>query len=260
MSGKAQVKNKQPAKMQITAEQIMREALERQESEYIPPKQQIRDLAELEYYQSTKRKQYEDAIRKNNQHVGNWIKYAKFEEEQQQYKHARSVYERALKIDHKNPLLWLKYADMEMRTKNINRARNIWERATQLLPRVDQFWLKYILMEDMLGNFVGARYVHCNNSLFLFFLIFCINCYLFLICRQICERWMAWEPSKRAWGTYINMELRHQEYEQVRKIYERYVQVHPEPKTWIKYAKVCYLISLSKKLEYLLKFFISFIF
>eukprot|EP00339_Tiarina_fusa_P003254 CAMPEP_0117079990 /NCGR_PEP_ID=MMETSP0472-20121206/56449_1 /TAXON_ID=693140 ORGANISM="Tiarina fusus, Strain LIS" /NCGR_SAMPLE_ID=MMETSP0472 /ASSEMBLY_ACC=CAM_ASM_000603 /LENGTH=116 /DNA_ID=CAMNT_0004807469 /DNA_START=24 /DNA_END=371 /DNA_ORIENTATION=+ len=110
---KSQVKNKQAAKMQITAEQIMREAVERQESEYIPPKQKIQDMEELEHYQDVKRKSYEDSIRKNQQHVGNWIKYAKFEEEQQQFKHARSVYERALKVDHKNPLLWLKYADME---------------------------------------------------------------------------------------------------------------------------------------------------
>ena len=48
---------------------------------------------------------------------------------------------------------------------------------------------------------------------------------------------MTWEPAKRAWGTFINMELRHGETEQVRKIYERYVQVHPEPRTWIKWAK-----------------------
>ena len=158
-SKKTQVKNKQAAEMQITAEQIMREAMERQESEYKPPTQKIQDLDELHHYQVTKRKEYEDSIRKNQQHVGNWIKYAKFEEEQQQFKHARSVYERALNVDHRNPLVWLKYADMEMRHKNINRARNVWERATQLLPRVDQFWLKYVLMEDMLGNFAGARYV-----------------------------------------------------------------------------------------------------
>ena len=76
---------------------------------------------------------------------------------------------------------------------------------------------------------------------FCFFLGFGWNDGMFILFgyRQICERWMAWEPSKRAWGTYINMELRHNETEQVRKIYERYVKVHPEPKTWIKFAKVC---------------------
>ena len=56
---------------------------------------------------------------------------------------------------------------------------------------------------------------------------------------------MTWEPSKRAWGTYINMELRHNEVDQVRSIYERYVIVHPDTVTWIKFAKVCVILCNS---------------
>lgn len=45
----------------------------------------------------------------------NWIKYAQWEESQQEIPRARSVYERALDVDHRTITVWLKYAEMEMR-------------------------------------------------------------------------------------------------------------------------------------------------
>ena len=45
----------------------------------------------------------------------NWIKYAQWEESQQEVQRARSVYERALDVDHRTITVWLKYAEMEMR-------------------------------------------------------------------------------------------------------------------------------------------------
>ena len=53
----------------------------------------------------------------------NWLKYAKWEENQQKIDRARSVYERALDVEHRNITLWLKYAEMEMRNKQVNHAR-----------------------------------------------------------------------------------------------------------------------------------------
>ena len=52
MGGKEplQVKNKAPAAVQITAEQLLREAHERQEPTYKPPKQKITDGEELQEY------------------------------------------------------------------------------------------------------------------------------------------------------------------------------------------------------------------
>ena len=60
----AAVKNKMPAEQQITAEQLMREAKER-ELEVLPPppKQKIQDHEELQSYQLRKRKEFEDNIR-----------------------------------------------------------------------------------------------------------------------------------------------------------------------------------------------------
>ena len=60
------VKNKAPAPMQITAEQLLREAKERDlEKVPPPPTQKIQDKDELRDYQLRKRKAFEDEIRKN---------------------------------------------------------------------------------------------------------------------------------------------------------------------------------------------------
>lgn len=205
------VKNKTPAPIQITAEQILREARERQEAEIRPPKQKITDSTELADYRLRKRKEFEDLIRRVRWNTGVWIKYAKWEESQKDFNRARSVWERALEVDYRNHTLWLKYAEVEMKNKFINHARNVWDRAVTLLPRVDQLWYKYIHMEEMLGNVAGAR--------------------------QIFERWMHWMPDQQGWLSYIKFELRYNEVERARQIYERFVQCHPKVSTWIKYAK-----------------------
>lgn len=208
----AKVKNKMPAPVQITAEQLLREAKER-ELELVPPppKQKISDPDELKDYQRRKRKAFEDNIRKNRNMMTNWIKYAQWEESQKEIQRARSVFERGLDVDHRNITVWLKYAEMEMRARQLNHARNIWDRAITILPRANQFWYKYTYMEEMLGHIAGAR--------------------------QVFERWMEWEPEEQAWHSYINFELRYKELDRARMIYERFVLIHPEVKNWIKYAR-----------------------
>ncbi|XVF13013.1 hypothetical protein REPUB_Repub08aG0170600 [Reevesia pubescens] len=205
------VKNKTPAPIQITAEQILREARERQEAEIRPPKQKITDHTELADYRLRKRKEFEDLIRRVRWNTSVWIKYAQWEESQKDFNRARSVWERALEVDYRNHTLWLKYAEVEMKNKFINHARNVWDRAVTLLPRVDQLWYKYIHMEEMLGNVAGAR--------------------------QIFERWMSWMPDQQGWLSYIKFELRYNEVERTRAIYERFVQCHPKVGAWIKFAK-----------------------
>jgi len=208
----AKVKNKGPAELQITAEQLLREAKER-ELEIVPPppKQKIQDEDELADYQMRKRKGFEDQIRKNRSVMTNWFKYAAWEESQKQLDRSRSVYERALDVDHRNIGLWLKYTELEMRNKQVNHARNLWDRAVTILPRANQFWYKYTYMEEMLNNIPG--------------------------CRAVFERWMEWEPEEQPWLTYIKFELRYKELDRARLIYERFVMVHPEVRNWIRFAK-----------------------
>ena len=205
------VKNKQAAAKQITAEQLVREAVDLQEEEFRAPKQLIASEEELAEFRLRKRKEFEDYVRLSRWKISEWVKYANFEERQKDYERARSVWERTLEVDHRNVSIWLKYAEMEMRAKFINHARNVWDRAVSLLPRVDQLWYKYIHMEEMLGNVAGAR--------------------------QIYERWMKWEPDHQGWRSYIKMELRYGEEERARGIYERYIMCHPSVDAWVHYAR-----------------------
>eukprot|EP00301_Raphidiophrys_heterophryoidea_P009219 c13576_g1_i1.p1 GENE.c13576_g1_i1~~c13576_g1_i1.p1 ORF type:complete len:691 (-),score=182.39 c13576_g1_i1:127-2151(-) len=205
------VKNKAPAPIQITADQILREAQDRQEVDPKPPTQRITDEEELGMYRMRKRKEFEDNIRRSRTTLTYYIKYAKWEEGQGDLRRARSIFERALEVDYRNSSLWLKYAEMEMRHRNINHARNIWDRAVTLLPRVDQLWYKYSYMEEMLANVAGAR--------------------------QIFERWMEWEPDDNAWTSYVRMEMRYNEIDRARAVFERYVVCHNTSTAWQKYAK-----------------------
>jgi crooked neck len=207
----SKVKNKNPAPIQITAEQILLEAKERQEQVPKVPKQKITDKEELDDYRLKKRKTFEDVIRRNKGAINKWLQYASWEESQNEMERARSVYERALDIEHRNTSLWIKYAEMEIRHKNINHARNIFDRAVTILPRIDQFWYRYTYMEEMLGNVAGAR--------------------------QVFERWMDWEPTEEAWLAYIKFEKRYHETDRVRNIFERFISLNQHPKNWIKYSK-----------------------
>ncbi|OUS42195.1 hypothetical protein BE221DRAFT_188001 [Ostreococcus tauri] len=205
------VKNKAPAPVQITAEQIVREANERSEDVYAAPKRKIADQEELNEYRYEQRKYYEDRCRSAYHETRSWTKYARWEEGQGDIPRARSVWERALEHHGREVAIWLNYAEMEMRNKAVNHARNVLERACATLPRVDALWYKYVNMEEALGQVAAAR--------------------------QVFEKWMKWEPEHTAWHAYVKMEVRFGETERVRDIFQRYVQVHPDVKAWTRWAK-----------------------
>eukprot|EP01132_Coremiostelium_polycephalum_P004537 gene4537-5653_t len=209
---KSRVKNRSPAPIQITAEQILRVALENQQAVlHTVPKQTVTDKEELEEYRLRKRQRYEQLASSNRKVSAVFLKYAAWEESQKDLVRARSVLERAIDGNYRDPIVWIKYAEMEMRHKNINLARNVWDRAVSLLPRNSQLWLKFAFMEDMIGNAPAAR--------------------------AIFERWMKWKPEEQAWNAFVKFETRLNLLDNARNVYERYILVHPYPKTWIKYAK-----------------------
>eukprot|EP00892_Ulva_mutabilis_P002068 jgi/Ulvmu1/11862/UM081_0020.1 len=217
MSGRGapvgEIKNKQPADQQITAEQVLREAKELQlEDQYTKPKQVISDQHELDEYRLRERKKFEDEVRRVGRIAfGIWVKYATFEEKQKDLRRARNVWERALHTAQHHLTFWLKYAEMEMRNGMVNHARNVWSRATQVLPRVDQLWYKWIHMEEMVGQIENAR--------------------------QIFEKWMKWEPDHHGWMAYIKFEVRGSEIARAREVFERYVACLPGTKAWVRFAK-----------------------
>ncbi|KAJ5329364.1 hypothetical protein N7541_000474 [Penicillium brevicompactum] len=209
--GPPRVKNKAAAPVQISAEQLLREAVDRQELGLEAPTQRFADLEELHEYQGRKRKDFEDYVRRNRINMNNWMRYAAWELEQKEFRRARSVFERALDVDSTSVVLWIRYIEAEMKTRNINHARNLLDRAVTILPRVDKLWYKYVYMEETLGNVPGTR--------------------------QVFERWMSWEPEEGAWSAYIKLEKRYSEFERARAIFERFTVVHPEPRNWIKWAR-----------------------
>ena len=105
------VKNKMPAEVQITAEQLLQEAASTKVSFLDPqissqilslslspsqvervapgPRVKITDKSELADMQRVKRKEFEDSIRKNRSKMTNWTKYAAWEENQREYDRAR---------------------------------------------------------------------------------------------------------------------------------------------------------------------------
>lgn len=209
--GPPRVKNKAAAPTQISAEQLLREAVDRQEPGLQAPTQRFADLEELHEFQGRKRKEFEDYVRRNRINMNNWMRYAAWELEQKEFRRARSIFERALDVDSTSVVLWIRYTEAEMRTRNINHARNLFDRAVTILPRVDKLWYKYVYMEETLGNIAGTR--------------------------QVFERWMSWEPDEAAWSAYIKLEKRYGEFERARAIFERFTVVHPEPRNWIKWAR-----------------------
>lgn len=205
------MKNKSSAPVQISAEQLLREAVDRQEPGLQAPTQRFADLEELHEFQGRKRKEFEDYVRRNRVNMNNWMRYAQWELEQKEFRRARSIFERALDVDSTAVVLWIRYIEAEMKTRNINHARNLLDRAVTILPRVDKLWYKYVYMEETLGNIPGTR--------------------------QVFERWMSWEPDEAAWSAYIKLEKRYAEYSRARAIFERLTVVHPESRNWIKWAR-----------------------
>ncbi|KAF7967533.1 hypothetical protein HWV62_31497 [Athelia sp. TMB] len=205
------IKNRAAAAVQITAEQLLREAQERQETAFRAPKQRVEDFEELSEYRGRKRKEFEERIRRTRGSIKEWTQYANWEAGQSEFDRSRSVFERALDVDARSIQLWLSYTEMELKSRNVQHARNLFDRAVTLLPRVDQLWYKYVYLEELLKNVPGAR--------------------------QVFERWMKWEPDDKAWQAYIKLEERYQELDRASAIYERWIAVRPEPRVWVKWAK-----------------------
>ncbi|KAE9980319.1 hypothetical protein BLS_008084 [Venturia inaequalis] len=209
--GPPRVKNKAPAKEQISAEQLLREAVDRTETSVEVPTTRFADLEELHEFQGRKRKDFEDYVRRNRVNINNFLRYAQWEIEQNQFARARSVFERCLEFHSANPVVWIRYVDAELKTRNINHARNLLDRVVGILPRVDKLWFKYVMVEEMLGNIPGTR--------------------------EVFNRWLQWEPDVAAWSAAIKFEIRYEELDNARALYERFTLVHPEPANWLKWTR-----------------------
>lgn len=209
--GLVSVKNKAPAPIQISAEQLLREAHERKDILYRPPKK-IVPGTEGDEQKLLKRKHFEDLVRRFHKQPANYFRYAKWEETIGEVSRARSIFERAVTgCDSREPSLWLRYVSFELRCKNINSARNILLRAISVLPKVDALWFKLLHLEVALGNLDGAR-----------------SCFL---------QWLRWEPGEHAYFAYIKFESKNQNKEAVRWAFTQLLQLYCTADNWCKFAE-----------------------
>ncbi|XP_050371698.1 LOW QUALITY PROTEIN: uncharacterized protein LOC126789549 [Argentina anserina] len=193
------VKNKTPAPVQITAEQILREAREQHEPDFRPPSQGIENAAELADLRFRRREEFEDRVRGARQNLN----------------------------------LWIKYAEMEINNKQINHARNVLDRAVQYLPRVNQLWRKYIHMEEMIGNLAGARQVFemwmtwmPEQEAWLLFVKFEVRYKEVELARKIFERFVQCHPRAESWIRYAKFEVKNGgDVVRARNVLERAVQM-----------------------------------
>ena len=97
------IKNKTPAPVQVTAEQILRDAQIHQIVDIKAPQQRIMDEEELDDYKYKKRREFEETLRRQKHHMNTWIKYALVGGKPcRSFRRARSVFERAIDIDYKH--------------------------------------------------------------------------------------------------------------------------------------------------------------
>lgn len=206
-----QVKNRAPAPIQISAEQILREAADRQDEHILEPIVKVHDAEEYQSHLADRRKHYEDNIRYRREHIGNWVKYARFEEDNKELERARSIFERALEVEHRSGELWLRYVEFELRNEFIAHARNVLDRGVQILPRVDFLWYKYVYVEEMVGDIPKARAVF--------------------------ERWMKWKPSDNAWLAFARLETKYGSQDRAEEVMKAYVNCYPGITSFCRFAK-----------------------
>ena len=204
-------KNKAASNLQITAEQLLLEARDRTEQEPHKTRSKLHDKEELMEYRSNRRRDYENMCQRNKMLVGNWTKYAKWEEKQGEYTRARSIFGRALDIHPSNQSLYQRYAEMEMQAENINQARNVWHRAVTQLPRVDALWLKWVHLEETIGDVA--------------------------MCRQVFRNWMEWKPKQNMWHLFAKFEIRFKEIQNARDVIAQMVTLFNDVDAWCYYAR-----------------------
>src|SRR5258708_15688017 len=94
-SGPPRVKNKAAAPIQISAEQLLREAVDRQEPGTQAPTTRFGDLEELHEHQGRRRREFENRVRRNRLNLTSWVGYAGWELAPEEDPRARPVFERA---------------------------------------------------------------------------------------------------------------------------------------------------------------------
>ncbi|EDK98626.1 mCG119911 [Mus musculus] len=214
----AQVKNKAAAEVQITAEQLLREAKER-ELELLapPPQQKITDAEEFNDYKLRRRKAFEENLRQKRTVISNWIKYAQWEESLKELDRARSIYERALDVDYRKcpkNKLFKGYIALELQLREFDRCRKLYEKFLEFGPENCTSWIKFAELETILGDVERARAIY-----------------------ELAISQPRLDMPELLWKSYIDFEMEQEEPERTRNLYRRLLQRTQHVKVWISLAQ-----------------------
>lgn len=168
---------------QITAEQLIAQAQELQKltgTVRDPSKILLTSATELALYRQNSRKEFEEHVQRSFVDFGGWVRYAKWEEEQEDPERVRKIYERALPHHGEKKEFWRQYAEAEQRIGTPEHARKVLHRATTSLPQCNELWLKYVALEQA---------THRDDHV-----------------RQIFQRWMAMKPDAFVWRLAVQFE------------------------------------------------------
>lgn len=159
------------AKEQVTVDSILRDAVEMNrfhssgtsrrmtvsttDSEVLL----LNSREELALYRQRKRAEMETKVLRGGKAIGNWVKYARWEAQQESFERMRNVMERALEIHGLDFHIWRDYAELEASHGFVEEARQVFQRGVKLLPAAVDLWLKYALLEQGAGQSERAREV-----------------------------------------------------------------------------------------------------
>ena len=171
--------------------------------------------------------------------VRNWIRYARFEEQNGYVTNARNVFERAVEYfgeDHLDERLFISFAKFEEGCREYERARTIYKYALDLIPKkeAEDLFKAYTHFEKRFGDRAGIEDVIISKRKF-----------------QYEEEVKANPMNYDAWFDYIRLVEAESMQEDVREVYERAIANVPpsqEKRFWRRYIYLWIYYALYEEL------------
>lgn len=171
--------------------------------------------------------------------VRNWIRYARFEEQNGYTSNSRNIFERAVEYfgeDHLDERLFVSFAKFEENCREYERARTIYKYALDLIPKKDaeDLFKAYTQFEKRFGDRAGIEDVIISKRKF-----------------QYEEEVKANSMNYDAWFDYIRLVEAESMQEDVREVYERAIANIPpsqEKRFWRRYIYLWIYYALYEEL------------
>ena len=171
--------------------------------------------------------------------VKNWIRYARFEEQNGYIANARNIFERAVEYfgeEHMDEKLFIAFAKFEEGSREYERARTVYKYALDLIPKkeAEDLFKAYTHFEKRFGDRAGIEDVIISKRKF-----------------QYEEEVKANSMNYDAWFDYIRLMEAESTQDDVREVYERAISNIPpsqEKRFWRRYIYLWIYYALYEEL------------